>query len=62
MVRKDGFEDVVVWNPWVEKSKAMMDFEDLEYKSMVCVEVGSVTNAITLKPGETWSGSQILSL
>lgn len=61
VVRKEGFEDVVVWNPWVDKSKAMADFDDLEYKSMLCVEVGSVANAITLKPGQTWNGSQILS-
>jgi glucose-6-phosphate 1-epimerase len=61
VIRKEGFEDVVVWNPWIEKSKAMADFDDSEYLSMVCVEVGSVANAITLKPGQSWSGSQILS-
>jgi D-hexose-6-phosphate mutarotase len=61
VIRKEGFKDVVVWNPWVEKSKGMTDFEDLEYKSMICVEVGSVGDAITLKSGESWTGSQTLS-
>lgn len=61
VVRKEGFEDVVVWNPWIEKSKAMADFDDLEYLSMVCVEVGSVANAISLKPGQSWKGTQTLS-
>lgn len=62
VVSKCGFEDVVVWNPWIDKSKAMADFEDLEYKNMVCVEVGNVAKAMTLESGQTWSGSQLLTL
>ena len=27
----DGVIDVVVWNPWVDKSKRMTDFGDHEY-------------------------------
>ena len=60
LIRKEGFEDVVVWNPWIDKSVAMADFEDSEYLSMVCVEVGSVANEVTLKPGQSWNGSQTL--
>lgn len=29
-IAKEGFADVVLWNPWVEKSKAMADFDDEE--------------------------------
>lgn len=29
-ILKEGFADVVFWNPWVEKSKAMADFDDEE--------------------------------
>lgn len=36
-VHKQNFPDAVVWNPWVDKSKAMGDFGDEEYK--VCVYV-----------------------
>ena len=29
----------MVWNPWIDKSKAMADFGDDEYKEMICAEV-----------------------
>ncbi|KAI8913126.1 apospory-associated protein c [Powellomyces hirtus] len=59
-VHKSHFPDVVVWNPWTEKAKAMADFGDEDYRKMICVEVGSVTDLISLAPGKTWEGSQTL--
>jgi hypothetical protein len=35
-VHKQNFPDAVVWNPWVDKSKAMGDFGDEEYKVGGC--------------------------
>ncbi|MEO5711929.1 MAG: D-hexose-6-phosphate mutarotase [Luteolibacter sp.] len=51
-VSKTGSHSTVVWNPWIEKSKRMADFGDVEYLKMVCVESGNVaTNSITLSSG-----------
>ncbi|KAJ3027749.1 UNVERIFIED_CONTAM: hypothetical protein HDU68_003194 [Siphonaria sp. JEL0065] len=55
-----GFDDVVVWNPWVEKSLGMNDFQEAGYKVMVCVEVGQVGTPVVLKAGEKWVGEQLL--
>ncbi|TVU32819.1 hypothetical protein EJB05_24577 [Eragrostis curvula] len=58
VLRKDGLPDVVVWNPWDKKSKAMPDFGDEEYKNMLCVGAAAIEKPITLKPGEEWQGRQ----
>ncbi|EMF17688.1 aldose 1-epimerase [Sphaerulina musiva SO2202] len=61
VTRDGGVEDSVVWNPWVEKSKSMGDFEPKDgYQTMVCVEVGAVDGWKTLESGETWEGGQVL--
>lgn len=57
---KSNFPDVVFWNPWIEKAKSMADFDDEDYKQMVCIEPGQVATPITLSPGQTWKASQIL--
>jgi len=52
-VRKSGSKSTVIWNPWIEKSKRMPDFGDMEYLNMVCVESGNLCqNSVTLPPGE----------
>ena len=55
---RDMLPDVVVWNPWIEKSKTMSDLapEDA-YKRFICVETGSVSWN-TLEAGDTWEGGQ----
>ncbi|CAI9279081.1 unnamed protein product [Lactuca saligna] len=56
VLRKEGLPDVVVWNPWEKKSKAMADLGDEEYKQMVCVDGAVIEKPITLKAGEEWMG------
>ncbi|KAF9977303.1 hypothetical protein BGZ73_006452 [Actinomortierella ambigua] len=59
---RDGINDIVVWNPWVEKAKGMADFGDAEYTNMICVEAGQVAEFLGLQAGKAWEGGQILSL
>ncbi|KAL8747891.1 MAG: hypothetical protein Q9190_000277 [Brigantiaea leucoxantha] len=58
-ISRDTLQDVVVWNPWTEKSKGMADFGPEDgYKKMLCVEAGSVSAWNTLEAGDTWEGGQ----
>lgn len=53
-IDKAGSDATVVWNPWIDKAKAMPDFGDEEWPSMVCVETCNVGDAaVTLAPGAT---------
>jgi glucose-6-phosphate 1-epimerase len=56
-IRSVNFNDAVVWNPWVEKSKKMADFGDEEYKTMVCVEVAAIQTPVEVPAGKTWTGT-----
>ena len=52
LIRKEGSEATVVWNPWVEKARAMADFGDDEWKRMLCVEACNIRGAsVRLEPG-----------
>ena len=47
--------DVVTWNPWTDKAKAMADFDDQEYKKMVCVESACINQTLKLSPTQKMS-------
>jgi glucose-6-phosphate 1-epimerase len=57
----DGFRDVVVWNPWIENSRAMVDMEPDGYQRMVCVEAAVIEEPVTLAPGQDWQGTQTVT-
>lgn len=59
-IQADGFNEVVVWNPGAEATKKLDDMADNEYQKMLCIEAALIDKPITLAPGETWHGSQIL--
>lgn len=62
-VRRHGWADAVVWNPWVEKAKATGDFGDEEYKEMICVEAAvAPSGPVVVPPGQdtAWTASQTL--
>jgi glucose-6-phosphate 1-epimerase len=60
LVHKEGFDDIVVWNPWIEKAKAMSDFGDEEYKEMVCAEAGQISTPVVLAAKASWVGKLTL--
>ncbi|KAK4742373.1 hypothetical protein SAY87_000374 [Trapa incisa] len=61
IIHKEGLPDVVVWNPWDKKAKALVDLGDEEYKHMLCVDGAAIETPIPLKPGEEWTGRLELS-
>ncbi|WP_341644834.1 D-hexose-6-phosphate mutarotase [Thauera sp. SDU_THAU2] len=59
-INADGFTDVVVWNPWVERCAAIADMPDDGFRRMLCVEAAAVHTPVRLAPGESWWGRQTL--
>jgi glucose-6-phosphate 1-epimerase len=52
-VDKENSLTTVIWNPWVEKARAMSDFGDDEWTRMVCIETSNVSDfAVELLPGQ----------
>jgi glucose-6-phosphate 1-epimerase len=53
LVAKENSLTTVVWNPWVEKARALADLGNGEWTQMVCVEACNVSAfAIEVAPGE----------
>ena len=53
-VAKTGSHSTVVWNPWIEREKAMADMAAGGYQRMVCVETANAgAQVITVAPGES---------
>lgn len=52
-VSKRGSNSTVVWNPWIDKARAMADFGDDEWPAMLCIETANAAdNAVRLAPGQ----------
>lgn len=61
-IEKSGLNDAVLWNPYVEKSAALKDFGDDEWRTMVCCECTQAgSGMIKLEPGKEWQGCQRLT-
>lgn len=62
-VEKVGSSQTVIWNPWIDKSKAMADFGDDEWTDMVCVEaVNTREQAVVLNARQRHLMSQTISI
>ena len=51
-----GSNSTVVWNPWIEKSKRLSDYGDLDYQHMLCIETANVLDdSVALGPNQQHS-------
>lgn len=62
LIRQQGFEDAVVWNPGAAKCAALADMPPDGYRQMLCVEAAAVEHPLLLEPGQSWVGMQSLTL
>ncbi|HEU6454801.1 MAG TPA: D-hexose-6-phosphate mutarotase [Roseateles sp.] len=62
VIRQQGFDDAVVWNPGPERCAKLADMPPEGWSEMLCVEAASIGRPIELQPGESWVGRQGLSL
>lgn len=54
IVEKENSVSTVLWNPWINKARAMPDFGDEEWPRMICVETANVgQGAVRLEAGQT---------
>ena len=60
-IEKRHMPDVVIWNPWIDKSRRMPDFGDDEYLTMVCIETGRIEVPAELSPGARWEADTTFS-
>ncbi len=52
-VAKTNSRTTVVWNPWVEKARAMADLGADQWRQMLCIETSNVGSfAVELAPGQ----------
>lgn len=61
-IQSQGFHDAVLWNPFKDKSRAMADFGDEEWRGMVCCESAAVGKPVIVKPDSQWTGSVTLDV
>ena len=54
VVSTEGSANVVVWNPWAVKAKAVPDIGDDDWERFVCIEgANAFENAVALEPGQS---------
>jgi glucose-6-phosphate 1-epimerase len=62
IVQSPSFSETVVWNPGASLCAQLPDMPTEGYREMLCVEAAKIDQAITLLPGQVWSGSQTLTV
>lgn len=62
VVRQQGFDDAVIWNPGPERCAKLADMPPEGWSEMLCVEAACIGRPVELQPGESWVGRQSLEL
>jgi glucose-6-phosphate 1-epimerase len=62
IVRQQGFDDAVIWNPGPERCAKLADMPPDGWSEMLCVEAACIGRPIELPAGESWVGRQSLQL
>lgn len=62
VLEKVGLPELVVWNPAVDKTAALPDMPDDDWKKFICLEPAMIDPALTLPKGESYTGRIILSV
>ena len=51
-----GSNSTVIWNPWIEKSQRLSQFDNQDYRRMLCIETANVdSDIVSLAPGQSHS-------
>lgn len=62
LIQNEGSQSSVVWNPWIEKSRGMSDFNNDGYQNMLCIETANaMEDERLLAPGATHTLGVIIS-
>ena len=62
VVRQQGFDDAVIWNPGPERCAKLADMPPDGWSEMLCVEAACIGRPVQLPAGESWVGRQSLEL
>lgn len=62
IIEKEGSADTVVWNPWVERSKAITDLDSNSFYDFLCIEAANILNPIVINPQQKHVISQKITV
>ena len=48
-IEHNNYSDVVIWNPWIEKSKDILDIKSNDYKEFICIETARINKPLNNK-------------
>ncbi|CAN8073366.1 unnamed protein product [Agarophyton chilense] len=57
IIIKQNMPDAVVWNPYVEKTTALSDMPDDDWRKFICIEPGRIADPAIVAAKETWTGA-----